>query len=94
MLRVEFLCGANIPYIREARNVQSVGLDIFDDGDYPLALEYYATDDRKCMMIDIYNRCITVQARELNEDGEFVPPAAIDVPEICEPEDEGDDDAN
>ena len=31
----------------EARQVQRVGLDIFDDSDYPLALEYYATDERK-----------------------------------------------
>ena len=88
LLRVEFLCGANIPYVREARQVQRVGLDIFDDGDYPLALEYYATDERKCMMMDIFNRCITVQARVRNEAGELVAPERVELPEFCDEEDE------
>ena len=90
LLRVEFLCGANLPYIREARQVQSVGLDIFDDGNYPLALEYYATDERKCMMLDIFNRCITVQARVRNADGELVRPEPVELPEVCQEEEEDD----
>jgi len=95
LLRVEFLCGANVAYIREARNVQSIGLDIFDDGDYPLALEYYAQDERRCMMIDIYNRCIVPEpaARVLNDADELVAPPVYDVPAECqEEEEEGGDD--
>jgi PKD repeat protein len=86
LLRVEFLCGANLPYIREARNIQRLGLEMFDEGNYPLALEYYADDERRCMMIDIYNRCIVPEpgAWIPDEDGNRVPPAVYDVPNICE----------
>jgi PKD repeat protein len=90
LLRVEFLCGANLPYIREARNIQSIGLDMFNDGDYPLALEYYADDERRCMMIDIYNRCIVPEPSAWipDEDGNMLPPAVYDLPEVCEDEEE------
>ena len=90
LLRVEFLCGANVPYIREARDAQQVGLDIFNEGDYPLALEYYADDERRCMMIDIYNRCIVPEpsAWVEDEDGNSVPPDVYDLPEVCEPEED------
>ena len=71
LLRVEDLCGANVAYIREARQMQSVGLELFDEGNYPAALEYYNDDERRCTMIDIYNRCITVQVRLPDADGNF-----------------------
>ena len=49
--------------------MQSVGLELFDEGNYPAALEYYNDDERRCTMIDIYNRCITVQVRLPDADG-------------------------
>ncbi len=90
LLRVEFLCGANIPYVREARDIQRIGLDIFDEGNYPLALEYYADDERRCMMIDIYNRCIVPEpaAWVEDQDGNRVAPAVYDLPDVCEQDDD------
>ena len=91
LLRVEDLCGANVAYIREARQMQSVGLELFDEGNYPAALEYYNDDERRCTMIDIYNRCITVQVRLPDADGNFtIRPDRLEVPNYCE-EEEGEE---
>ena len=98
LLRVEFLCGQNVPYVREARQVQQVGLDMVDEGRFGAALQYYATDERRCMMIDIYNRCIvpqtTVPSDPQDPDSEQVKPDPYDVPNFCEPEEEEADNAD
>ncbi|MEE2787443.1 MAG: PKD domain-containing protein [Myxococcota bacterium] len=94
LLRVEFLCGANTPFVREARQVQQVGLDMVDEGRFGAALQYYATNDRRCLMMDIYNQCIvpqtTVPADPADPDGEQVNPTPIDLPEYCAPPEEDD----
>ena len=40
----------------------------------PAALEYYADEDRTCLMVEIYNECIVPMIREADAEGNFTVP--------------------
>ena len=84
MQRVEFVCGVNLELPRRARAVQKLGLDLVDAGDFPGALEYYADEERTCLMVEIYNECIVPLIREEDAEGNFtVPLDPYDQPAFC-----------
>ena len=89
MKRVEYVCGINLELPRRARAVQKTGLDMVTAGDYPSALEYYAGEDRTCLMVEVYNDCIVPNVREANDEGEFnVPLDPWNVPDFCAADDD------
>ncbi len=76
ILRVEFVCGANSQYSLLARERQATGLRLVEENRPLDALAFYIDDETRCLMIDVYNGCLSPQDPEEN------PP--IDVPAACE----------
>ena len=83
IIRVEEICGRNVPVSRRAREAQSIGLEILEEDGDLAALNYYIHQDRECLLIETYNECLVRALPERNE--------AYDFPEFCEnnEEDEG-----
>ena len=89
MKRVEFVCGVNLELPKRARTVQKVGLDMVTAGDYPGALQYYAGDDRTCLMVEVYNQCIVPNVRGEDDEGNFTLPLdPLDTPAFCADDDD------
>ena len=74
LLRVEFLCGRFNRYAQLARERQTAGLEMVDDGDNAAALAFYVDNDTRCLMIETYNGCIVPAEPEADE---------VDVPDEC-----------
>ncbi len=76
ILRVEFVCGANSRYSLLARERQETGLRLVDENRPLDALAFYVDDETRCLMIDVYNGCLSPQDAEEN------PPVVV--PAACE----------
>ncbi|MCB9538634.1 MAG: PKD domain-containing protein [Myxococcales bacterium] len=78
ILRVEFACGRNTAVSQRARQVQSVGLEMVDNGDLAEALDYYNDPARSCLIIQTYNECLVPQFPDLNDERAY-PAICVDI---------------
>jgi hypothetical protein len=73
ILRVEFVCGPNVPASVAARDRQETGLALVDDRRDTAALLYYSEPDTTCLIIETYNECLSAPGAAGNEPYEDVP---------------------
>ncbi len=78
LLRIEQVCGPFQPLTLAGREQQRILLDLVEDGQNELALQFYVAPDRRCLVVREYNECL-VPAIPDN--------AAVEYPENCEPGD-------
>lgn len=76
ILRVEFVCGRNVPVSQRARAAQRIGLDLVDELKFARAVDYYAEDAQKCLLIETYNQCLVRNLPQENN--------PFDFPEECQ----------
>ena len=76
MLRVEYACGANTAVSITARRKQAEGIARVDAFRNEAALNFYAHQDQRCLLIRTYNDCLVPAFSMENDPYEF--PAACE----------------
>jgi PKD repeat protein len=77
LLRVDAVCGAFNPVAREARRQQAVGLGYVTQFRYEEALQFYVSNDIRCLVIRTYNNCLVPRVRNAMTTPPFQYPAGL-----------------
>jgi len=56
--KVRYQCSMNNPLTLQAFDSYQSGLDMYQNNDILGVLSYYSDPEQRCLMVDIYNRCL------------------------------------
>jgi hypothetical protein len=56
--KVKYQCSMNNPLTLQAIDSYQFGLDMYNNNDVLGVLGYYSDPEQRCLMVDIYNRCL------------------------------------
>jgi hypothetical protein len=86
LLRVDAVCGAFNPVAREARRQQAIGLGFITQFRYEEALQFYVSNDIRCLVIRTYNNCLVARVRNAMTTPPFQYPAGLCPGDVAPPQ--------